>query len=78
MVTRCSTHICMHLEVYFRDTEKAEVLKGFFALVFTGERSNEIHPRVLREMIGEVAMLLSLIFERSWHSEQISGRNSLL
>lgn len=41
MVTCCSTHTCIHLKVNFIHTEKAEVLKGFFALVFTSKGPNE-------------------------------------
>ena len=34
-------------------------------------RPNEIHSGVLREMVGGVAKLLSIMFERSWQSGEV-------
>ena len=34
---------------------------------------DEIHPWVLRELADEVAKLLSIRFERSWHPDEVSA-----
>ncbi|KFV15175.1 RNA-directed DNA polymerase from mobile element jockey, partial [Pterocles gutturalis] len=33
--------------------------------------ADEIHPRVLRELADEVVELLSIVFEKSWHSGEV-------